>query len=124
MGGVQGSEHYQVQGGVQRRGIQDADGRIARYNFDYAVEVFHYRCDVPITFYSKSWRQTLRVMLHVSGEWTVQGDAVLAATTQTVSMEGRRRLRGRPRIVAGSWHAPFEKWRSLLWYGTRVGPTD
>eukprot|EP00959_Pyramimonas_sp_CCMP1952_P473621 9502044-Pyramimonas_sp.AAC.1 len=97
--------------------------KVARYNFEYAVEVSQYKCLVPSTVYSKSWQQTLRVMLHVSGEWTAQRDAVLAAAAQAVSMEGRRRLRGIPRIVAGSWHAPFEKWRSLLWYETCVDLT-
>eukprot|EP00959_Pyramimonas_sp_CCMP1952_P256996 5369448-Pyramimonas_sp.AAC.1 len=48
---------------------------------------------------------------------------MLAAVSLTISREGTRRLRGRPRIVAGSWHTPFEKCRSLLWHDTCVVPT-
>eukprot|EP00959_Pyramimonas_sp_CCMP1952_P164369 3436040-Pyramimonas_sp.AAC.1 len=63
-------------------------------------------------------------MLHASGEWAVQRDGMLAAVNRTMSRGGTRRLRGRPRIVASSLHAPFEKWRSLLWHDTCVAPAD
>ena len=32
--------------------------------------------------------------------------------------------RRRPRLAAGSWHVPFEAWRSLLWADSQVRPTD
>eukprot|EP00959_Pyramimonas_sp_CCMP1952_P004656 97484-Pyramimonas_sp.AAC.1 len=44
--------------------------KAVRYNFDFAVEVSQCKCHMPPTVYSKLWQQTLRSMLHVSGEWT------------------------------------------------------
>ena len=105
-------------------GFKSLVEKVMKYNFEYAVQLSQYKCHPPSSVYSKSLQQTLRVMLHASGEWTVRRDAVIAACSRSQAWQGRRRLAGRPRLAVMSWHTPFETWRSLLWYDTDARPTD